>query len=380
MSIRIPLPQYITLVPTQNITIILNKIRERINREDFTGLNKDVELGGVFKTLEDAQTKVDGIPAEKVFLKSSITLKELEVQWRNFEEHFDGNVTSEQVEKYRALLKATVDFLSTLEVEPIGPHPSNTRGKNEREEQNRLETLREKREEVKRALVLAQNENPRDEEKIQKLRSQLQELEGNYVQTKKTIDDLKTDSAEEEQIRKRIDEAFSFLGKDNHLENELKKLQIEYYVMLVLVTLTIVLFCVFYACFLIHLKSLKLEAWHDYLPYTMVVPITVGLLWLFVYLKNRASKLSLELSTKLYDLRYMEGLMKMTNSMSRSSAEAFSSIREMVRDLVKSFICKMADQSFKEQDLSAIEKRELEDSPYWKILEELKELIKLIRK
>lgn len=150
--------------------------------------------------------------------------------------------------------------------------------------------------------------------------------------------------------------------------------------MLGLVALTIVLFFVFYGCFLVHLKSLKLEVWHDYLPYTMVVPITIGLLWLFVYLKNRASKLSLELSTKLYDLRYMEGLMKMTNSMSRSSAEAFSSIEGMVQDLVKSFIHKMTDQSFKEKDLSNLEKQELENSPYWKVLEEMKELIKLIRK
>ena len=240
--------------------------------------------------------------------------------------------------------------------------------------------LKEKREEVKKALVLAQNEDPRDEDKIRKLRLQLLKLEGTYVQTKKTLDDLKSDSAEEEQVRNKIDDAFGFLGQDNHLESELKKLQAEYYVMLICIVVIITLFCLFYGWFIGHLQALKLEEWHDYLPYTMVVPITIGLLWLFVYLKNRASKLSLELNTKLYDLKYMEGLMKMTNSMSRSSDEAFNSIGGIVKELVSSFIRKISDQSFKEKDLSAIEKRELEDSPYWKVLKELKELIKLIRK
>lgn len=378
MPIKKDTSKYLTFVSTQSAAAIIDQIRERI--KGFIDLNKDVNIGEVLNALDDAQKKVEEIQTEWCLLKSELTLKQINILWREFVRHLNGNITNEVKEKYRELLKTTKDYFTNLELSSFGLPQGSTRTKSEQNEQTRLEVLKEKREEVKKALVLAQNEDPRDEDKIRKLRLQLLKLEGTYVQTKKTLDDLKSDSAEEEQVRNKIDDAFGFLGQDNHLESELKKLQAEYYVMLICIVVIITLFCLFYGWFIGHLQALKLEEWHDYLPYTMVVPITIGLLWLFVYLKNRASKLSLELNTKLYDLKYMEGLMKMTNSMSRSSDEAFNSIGGIVKELVSSFIRKISDQSFKEKDLSAIEKRELEDSPYWKVLKELKELIKLIRK
>lgn len=378
MPIKKDTSKYLSFVSTQSAAAIINQIRERI--KGSIDLNKDVNIGEVLNALDDAQKKVEEIQTEWCLLKSELTLKQINILWREFVRHLNGNITNEVKEKYRELLKTTKDYFTNLELSSFGLPQGSTRTKSEQNEQTRLEVLKEKREEVKKALVLAQNEDPRDEDKIRKLRLQLLKLEGTYVQTKKTLDDLKSDSAEEEQVRNKIDDAFGFLGQDNHLESELKKLQAEYYVMLICIVVIITLFCLFYGWFIGHLQALKLEEWHDYLPYTMVVPITIGLLWLFVYLKNRASKLSLELNTKLYDLKYMEGLMKMTNSMSRSSDEAFNSIGGIVKELVSSFIRKISDQSFKEKDLSAIEKRELEDSPYWKVLKELKELIKLIRK
>lgn len=150
--------------------------------------------------------------------------------------------------------------------------------------------------------------------------------------------------------------------------------------MLVLIAITVAVFFVFYGVFLRNLHNLKLTGWCEYLPYTMSVPITIGLLWLFVYLKNRASKISIEISSRLYDIRYMEGLMKMTNSMSRTCDEASQNIEELIRSMVDSFLNKMSDKSFKEKDLSIIEKQELENSPYWKVLSELKELVNLIKK
>ena len=196
---------------------------------------------------------------------------------------------------------------------------------------------------------------------------------------KKNLDGIKTDTAEEERMRRRIDDAFVFLSKDNHLEKELTKLQWEFYCMLALIIITVVCFILFYGIFLYHLKTLKLTSWCEYLPYTMSVPITIGLLWLFVYLKNRANKISIEINSRLYDIHYMEGLMKMTNSMSRTSDEASKKIDELIRSMVDSFLNKMSDKTFKEEDMSIIEKQELENSPYWKVLYELKDLVKLIK-
>ena len=275
----------------------------------------------------------------------------------------------------------TKDFFSSLCIRPGDNHISvSFRNKSTEDEQARLESLSKRRLEVKQLYEKSLKEIPLNEEKIKKLKEQLDALDETYVETKKNLDGIKTDSAEEVRMRKRIDDAFDFLSKDNHLEKELTKLQLEFYFMLGLIVVTVVVFVVFYGIFLYNLKTLKLTGWCEYLPYTMSVPITIGLLWLFVYLKNRASKISIEISSRLYDIRYMEGLMKMTNSMSRTGDEASQNIEELIRSMVDSFLNKMSDKSFKEKELSIIEKQELENSPYWKVLSELKELVNLIKK
>lgn len=278
-------------------------------------------------------------------------------------------------------MQITKDFFNSFSITPAESYQTvSFRNKSTEEEQARLESLSKRRLDVKQLYEKALKEVPINEEKIQKLKEQLEALGETYIETKKNLDDIKTDSAEEVRMRNRIDDAFDFLSKDNHLEKELAKLQWEFYVMLSLIALTVIIFFIFYGAFLYHLNSLVLTSWCEYLPYTMSVPIAIGLLWLFVYLKNRASKISIEISSRLYDIRYMEGLMKMTNSMSRTSDEASQNIEELIRSMVDSFLNKMSDKSFKENELSIIEKQELEDSPYWKVLNELKDLVNLIKK
>ena len=111
-----------------------------------------------------------------------------------------------------------------------------------------------------------------------------------------------------------------------------------------------------------------MREWHEYLPYTMSVPVTIGLLWLFVYLKNRANKFSLVMSSQIYDIHYIEGLLKLMNCISRSSNEAMDNISHIVNDMVVSFMEKLKIQNIAENRLTNMEIKELEESPYWKIM------------
>ena len=122
--------------------------------------------------------------------------------------------------------------------------------------------------ELKQLYEKALKEVPINVEKIKKLKEQLDALDETFVETKKNLDGIKTDTAEEERMRRRIDDAFVFLSKDNHLEKELTKLQWEFYCMLALIIITVVCFILFYGIFLYHLKTLKLTSWCEYLPYT----------------------------------------------------------------------------------------------------------------
>lgn len=361
----------------------ITRIKSRLNSDKLQKLNnenKDV-VEQINKVIEETRTTLSAIPTQWVKMEGFDSLDKIEMLWINLNNSYKGEVTAEFKNKYNESLQITKDFFNSFSVTPAESHQTvSFRNKSTEEEQARLESLSKRRLEVKQLYEKALKEVPINEEKVQKLKEQLEALGETYIETKKNLDGIKNDSAEEVRMRKRIDDAFDFLSKDNHLEKELAKLQWEFYVMLVLIALTVMIFIIFYGVFLYHLNSLVLTSWCEYLPYTMSVPIAIGLLWLFVYLKNRASKISIEISSRLYDIRYMEGLMKMTNSMSRTSDEASQSIEVLIRSMVDSFLNKMSDKSFKENELSIIEKQELEDSPYWKVLNELKDLVNLIKK
>lgn len=371
------------LTPSKSAYRNIIRIKSKLNSDKFQELNKEYKtvVEQINKVIAEAETTLNTIPSQWVKIECLDSLHEIEKLWFNLDQSYTGEITPKIKEEYKKTLEMTKDFFSSLCIRPGDDHISvSFRNKSTEDEQARLESLSKRRLEVKQLYEKVLKEVPRNEERIKELKEQLDALGETYVETKKNLDGIKTDSAEEVRMRKRIDDAFDFLSKDNHLEKELTKLQWEFYSMLGLIVITVFVFIVFYGVFLYNLKTLKLTVWCEYLPYTMSVPITIGLLWLFVYLKNRASKISIEISSRLYDIRYMEGLMKMTNSMSRTGDEASQNIEELIRSMVDSFLNKMSDKSFKEKELSIIEKQELENSPYWKVLSELKELVNLIKK
>lgn len=123
----------------------------------------------------------------------------------------------------------------------------------------------------------------------------------------------------------------------------------------------------------------KFNSWLAFLPYTIIIPIYVALLWLCVYLKDRASKISIELSTRLFNIHYLEGLMKLTNSLSSNSSEAVNRISTTADALMKSYLSQISKNHLTEAEVSKMESKELESNPYWKYLHEVKDLIKLIK-
>lgn len=371
------------LISSKSAYNIITRIKSRLNSDKLQELNNENKavVEQINKVIAETETTLSTIHPQWVKMEGFDSLDKIEMLWLNLDKSYKGEVTEEFKDKYKESLERTKDFFNSFSITPTESQQTvSFRNKSTEDEQARLESLSKRRLEVKQLYEKALNEVPLNEEKIKKLKEQLDALGETYVETKKNLDGIKTDSAEEVRMRKRIDDAFDFLSKDNHLEKELTKLQWEFYAMLGLIVITVFVFVVFYGVFLYNLKTLKLTVWCEYLPYTMSVPITIGLLWLFVYLKNRASKISIEISSRLYDIRYMEGLMKMTNSMSRTGDEASQNIEELIRSMVDSFLNKMSDKSFKEKELSIIEKQELENSPYWKVLSELKDLVNLIKK
>ena len=98
-----------------------------------------------------------------------------------------------------------------------------------------------------------------------------------------------------------------------------------------------------------------------------------------MYLKDRASKISIELSTRLFNIHYLEGLMQMSNSLSISPEESIKRLDKTMNMLVDNYLAQVKDNHVTENDIEKLEMTELKSNPYWKILQEIKSLIKLIK-
>jgi len=98
-------------------------------------------------------------------------------------------------------------------------------------------------------------------------------------------------------------------------------------------------------------------------------------------MKGRSNKISIELSTRLFNIHYLEGLMKMTNKLSVDYTDAAQRINVMIESLEQSYIQHIDDNIIPEKLISKWENKELKSSPYIKLLKEIKDILtKLVKK
>lgn len=204
-----------------------------------------------------------------------------------------------------------------------------------------------------------------------------------YNEIERTIFKAESDTIIEQKISNKIDEAFKSLQENaTILENEKETIKYEYYISLCLIGILILLFFVFYSLFLCDFRSNReiFISWISFLPYTILIPIFVALIWMCVYFKDRSNKISIELSTRIFNIHYLEGLMKLTNSVASSHEESLRKLDEAAGSLMESYLQQIKNNNITENDVAKIELKELESNPYWKVISKLESIIKLIKK
>ena len=324
---------------------------------------------------------------DDVLMLTARHLESISYRWKVFWNENRDVAVSILKDKYRLQLERTLQNLSdvwtilnaNLSSEKDLPQKENLRFRDIKEEQQRLQELNNRRKELQQQYEQESSSEAPDEEKLQAMKKQLEAYGASYVDSRRRLDAIKLNSEEEQNLRQRIIDGFKDLSTDTHLDDELKKLRWEYCGFTIAIAILVIFFLVGYGFFICRLSFLHLHDFADYMPYSISVPIFAALLWMFVYLRNRAHKLSIELSSKLYNIHYLEGLMKMSNSISMTTEEALQRIEHIVNSMVDSFLKGISQSAQTSDQISSIEKMELKDNPYWKFLTELKEIIKLIK-
>lgn len=94
-----------------------------------------------------------------------------------------------------------------------------------------------------------------------------------------------------------------------------------------------------------------------------------------MYLKNRANKIAVELSSQLFYIHYLEGLLKMVNALSKNSVTAMDKINKAVDDMLQGYLKQIERINVSSKEINLIEEKEMNGNPYWKIMNELKNMI-----
>lgn len=179
------------------------RIKSILNSDKFQELIKEYKtvVEQINKDIGEAETTLITIPSQWVKIECLDSLHKIEKLWFNLYLSYTGEITPKIKEEYKKTLEMTKDFFSSFSIRPADDHISiSFRNKSSEEEQTRLENLSKKRLEIKQLYEKALKEVPINVEKIKKLKEQLDALDETFVETKKNLDGIKTDSAEEERM------------------------------------------------------------------------------------------------------------------------------------------------------------------------------------
>lgn len=356
-----------------------------ISDERYAAINESCGLSeSVLHTrIEKAQKQLKCYGANMIPVDSSNSPFVLMSQWQQFDKDYDGTVTVDIKRKYDGLIKSTINYLDhIMSLSPIDNNAQTESVITVEEAKLKKRNISNKRNSLLGELEKQKSKVPQDEDAIKYIEEQLEKLNAEYNEISDATEKAESDAVVVDNVSKRISEAFEQLKlHTKDIEEERKHVKIEYFITLGCIPVFTACFIGFYIWFLIIYNGnmVKFNSWLAFLPYTIILPIYVALLWLCVYLKDRASKISIELSTRLFNIHYLEGLMKLTNSLSSNSSEAVKRINTTADALMKSYLSQISKNHLTEAEVSKMESKELESNPYWKYLHEVKDLIKLIK-
>lgn len=314
---------------------------------------------------------------ENLALPSDL-LESVAFNWTQFDKKAAAKLEGDDIKKCGELIFRTITTFNSVRnwlahsnfSDNSNPRKERIRAKDPTVETIRLEDLARRRARIQAKYEHAKATEPRNQAKIKDLEQEFKAATDQYLEAKENLQDLKEISEEYKQIDSMIDKSFRNFSTDTHLDEELKKLRLECQVLNWSIIAVVVLFLGFYASFLFNQVYLHLYWWRDYMLYTACVPLVIALLWMLVYLKNRASKLCIELSTRLYDIHYIEGLMKMINGASQTNEQSLGKISHIVDSMVASFLNNVSNTVNTSEKISSLEKAELKNNPYWKFVEQ----------
>ena len=379
----------------QNIITISDIIKnllwiEKIVRADkYNNINKSIGLDkdDLLERLRFAILRLYRYKGDKIVqIDRDINVIKLFSEWKKFDAKFIGEISIVYKTAYNFLIDRTLRLLSILKTTSIKVSEEQLSLEKQRPEsvKKNVDDIYGKRQKIKESLEREREREPANNNKIAELQEQLDKANIEFVKMRAQLEKAKRDSIDKDALRSDIDEAFKNLGNyTQKIDDEVKRQRLEYTVSLIALVIISVLLITGYMFFIsaIIYKKIIIGSPIEFLPYSLGVGIFASLIAICLYMKGRSNKISIELSTRLFNIHYLEGLMKMTNKLSVDYTDAAQRINVMIESLEQSYIQHIDDNIIPEKLISKWENKELKSSPYIKLLEEIKDILtKLVKK
>lgn len=374
---------------TSKILLNLKQIQLLLNSAKYQDINesnniKRYNLPGRFAEVERRLEHYD--KDQVVVFKDELNFERLIDHWNKFEQLFDGTASLENKKNFGDLIKLTTQLLEYLRTVPIDKPKGNIGNEDiislNGNTQRKLDEINNRRAKLKEAIEKAKSEKPIDHDKVSKLQAQFDQLGKDLVSTRVKMEEVKADTDERVIQDQKLKDAFAELKTDT-IDEERKRLKIEYWISLYSLFFFMLVLIIFYGAFVYNVinYNIIITSFIQYLPYSVGLLMFIGLIAVCIYLKGRANKISIELSTRLFNIHYLEGLMKMNIRLSSDANVSAERLNEIVGTLEHSYIEQIGKNIVPERQISKWEKNEAKDSPYLKLLMEIKDtVVKLLNK
>lgn len=383
-----PTATILKVISREEILSLFAFVQDKLLSPKYYGLNEanKVVKYDIAERMQQAEKRLLAYDSDVLTIDNDVKSPDTILRdWRIFDRNFEGKVSDTYKQSYNLLIGETLALVKSLMSLPIESKPTDelpSKAADKEGVEEKLSRLTKARESLKKEIERQEVKAPKDELYIQSLNAQLRKMDSEYIATLESKKKITSDQVVGQNISNEVTEAFENLkAYTSVIEDERGRAKLEYYIFLVSIPVLILACVALYGFFIHDLASHRTEfsEFLDFLPYTAAVPFFIALLWLCVYLKDRASKISIELSTRLFNIHYLEGLMQMSNSLSISPEESIKRLDKAMGMLMDNYLAQVKDNHVTEKDIAKLEMTELKSNPYWKILQEIKSLIKLIK-
>lgn len=244
----------------------------------------------------------------------------------------------------------------------------------------KLDSLRKRLDKLqKRLIALGTSKEPNVEKLKKEYQSSINDINEQIEELEATSN--KHEEGQEIELRwsTRIKESFEILNEKTRslvVQKYLSRGEWIFWIVMILVALVLfVIWCFWFENHISVESTIKIDNYYTLFPKIMPLPIFIGLLWVFVVQKNKARRIEITISTMLFNIKYLEGLLMMVQKLSKNNDNAIEHINDFLQDIVHQYIVQIGKKDVTTESINKISDEEEKENPLIKNMSDIKNVI-----